>query len=52
MLLGWDTDEFPTNVLDVTLAMYEILENGGIAPGGINLMRRYAVLRLKWKICC
>lgn len=36
LLLGWDTDEFPTSVLDVTLAMYEILENGGIAPGGIN----------------
>ena len=36
VLLGWDTDEFPTNLLDTTLAMYEILENGGIAPGGIN----------------
>ena len=36
MLLGWDTDEFPTNIYDTTFAMYEILENGGIAPGGIN----------------
>ncbi len=36
LLLGWDTDEFPTNIMDTTLAMYEILENGGIAPGGIN----------------
>ena len=36
LLLGWDTDEFPTNVYDTTLTMYEILENGGIAPGGIN----------------
>ena len=36
LLLGWDTDEFPTNVMDCTLAMYEMLENGGIAPGGIN----------------
>ncbi|MBK3913638.1 xylose isomerase [Listeria ivanovii] len=36
MLLGWDTDEIPTNVVDVTLAMYEILQNDGIAPGGIN----------------
>ena len=35
-MLGWDTDEFPTNVLDITLAMHEVLENGGIAPGGIN----------------
>lgn len=36
MLLGWDTDEFPTNVYDTTMAMYQILEQGGIAPGGIN----------------
>lgn len=36
VLLGWDTDEFPTNVYDVTLAMYGVLENGGIASGGIN----------------
>ncbi|MBD3949264.1 xylose isomerase [Tuanshanicoccus lijuaniae] len=36
LLLGWDTDEFPTNIYDTTFTMYEILENGGIAPGGIN----------------
>ncbi len=36
VLLGWDTDEFPTNIYDTTLAMYQVLENGGIAPGGIN----------------
>lgn len=35
-LLGWDTDEFPTDVYDTTLAMYEILKNGGLAPGGLN----------------
>ncbi|MEY8371611.1 xylose isomerase [Aerococcaceae bacterium 50-4] len=35
-MVGWDTDEFPTNIYDTTLAMYELLENGGIAPGGIN----------------
>ncbi|WP_160679412.1 xylose isomerase [Clostridium sp. C8-1-8] len=34
--LGWDTDQFPTNVYDTTLAMYEILKNNGIAPGGLN----------------
>ena len=33
VLLGWDTDEFPTNVYDVTLAMYEILENGVLNLG-------------------
>lgn len=36
VLLGWDTDEFPTSIFDTTLALYEVLENGGIAPGGIN----------------
>lgn len=36
MLLGWDTDEFPTDLYSVTLAMYEILKNGGLAPGGVN----------------
>lgn len=35
-LLGWDTDQFPTNVYVTTLAMYEILKNNGIAPGGLN----------------
>jgi xylose isomerase len=35
-LLGWDTDEFPTNLYSSTLAMYEILQNGGIGRGGIN----------------
>jgi xylose isomerase len=35
-LLGWDTDEFPTNLYASTLAMYEILLNGGIGKGGIN----------------
>ncbi|AZV56745.1 xylose isomerase [Clostridium sp. AWRP] len=34
--LGWDTDQFPTNVYDTTLSMYEVLKNGGIAPGGLN----------------
>ena len=35
MLLGWDTDCFPGNVYDTTLAMLEILKNGGL-PVGIN----------------
>ncbi|HLU23821.1 MAG TPA: xylose isomerase [Bacillaceae bacterium] len=35
-LLGWDTDQFPTNVYDATLAMYEVLKQGGLAPGGLN----------------
>ncbi|NDL68575.1 xylose isomerase [Anaerotalea alkaliphila] len=36
MLLGWDTDQFPTNIYDAVLCMYEVLKNGGIAPGGLN----------------
>ncbi|MFZ3071050.1 MAG: xylose isomerase [Anaerolineaceae bacterium] len=36
MLLGWDTDQFPTNAYDATLCMYEVLKQGGIAPGGLN----------------
>jgi xylose isomerase len=35
-LLGWDTDQFPTNIYDAVLCMYEVLKNGGIAPGGLN----------------
>lgn len=36
MLLGWDTDQFPTNIYDAVLGMYEVLKNNGIAPGGLN----------------
>ncbi|CUH94673.1 Xylose isomerase [Propionispora sp. 2/2-37] len=36
MLLGWDTDEFPTDLYETTLAMYEILQNGGLGKGGLN----------------
>ena len=35
MLLGWDTDEFPYNVYDTTMCMYEVLKAGGI-EGGFN----------------
>ncbi len=35
-LLGWDTDQFPTNLYVTTLAMYEILKNGGLGKGGLN----------------
>ncbi|WP_025026464.1 xylose isomerase [Caldalkalibacillus mannanilyticus] len=36
LLLGWDTDEFPTDLYSTTLAMYEILLNGGLGSGGLN----------------
>jgi xylose isomerase len=33
---GWDTDEFPTNIYEVTEAMLEIVQAGGFSTGGIN----------------
>ncbi len=33
---GWDTDQFPNNVPEVTLAYYEILKGGGFSTGGTN----------------
>jgi len=35
LLLGWDTDEFPYDVYDTTLCMYEVLKAGGLT-GGFN----------------
>ena len=34
--LGWDTDQFPTDMYSATLAMFEVLKADGIAPGGLN----------------
>jgi len=36
LLLGWDTDEFPTDLVSTSLAMYEILKNDGLGRGGVN----------------
>ena len=36
LLLGWDTDQFPTDVLGTTLAMYVILKQDGLGSGGLN----------------
>jgi len=36
MLLGWDTDEFPTDLYSTTLTMYEVLKAGGLGRGGVN----------------
>ena len=35
-LLGWDTDQFPTNLYDATLCMYEVIKAGGFTNGGLN----------------
>jgi xylose isomerase len=36
LLLGWDTDQFPTDVYLTTQCMLVILQQGGLAPGGVN----------------
>jgi xylose isomerase len=33
---GWDTDQFPNSVEELTLVMYEILRSGGFTSGGFN----------------
>ena len=36
LLLGWDTDQFPTDIYLTTQCMLVILKYGGLAPGGVN----------------
>lgn len=36
LLLGWDTDQFSTDIYDAVGAMTVVLNQGGIAPGGLN----------------
>ncbi len=36
LMLGWDTDQFPTDIKETTLAMYEIIRGGGFTTGGLN----------------
>ena len=33
---GWDTDNFPSNVYDAAMAMYEVIKAGGFTKGGTN----------------
>ena len=33
---GWDTDQFPNNVPEMSLAMYYVLQAGGFTTGGLN----------------
>ncbi|GMU21608.1 MAG: xylose isomerase [Phycisphaerae bacterium] len=45
-LLGWDTDQFPTNIYETALAMYTITKGGGFTTGGLNFdakVRRQSV---------
>ncbi|HOC24216.1 MAG TPA: xylose isomerase, partial [bacterium] len=36
LLLGWDTDQFPTDIYSTTLAMLVILKQNGLGSGGLN----------------
>lgn len=35
-LLGWDTDQFPTDVYNATYCMLEVIRAGGFTNGGLN----------------
>jgi len=36
LLLGWDTDQFPTDIYLTTQCMLSILQAGGLSTGGVN----------------
>ena len=36
LLLGWDTDQFPTDIYLTTQCMHAILRHGGLKTGGVN----------------
>lgn len=36
LLLGWDTDQFPTDIYNTTYCMLEVLKAGGFINGGLN----------------
>ncbi len=45
---GWDTDQFPNSVEELTLALYEVLRGGGFSTGGFNFdakLRRQSLAR-------
>lgn len=45
-LLGWDTDQFPTDLYDCSFCMLTLLKHGGFTSGGLNFdakVRRQSV---------
>jgi len=43
---GWDTDQFPNDAEELTLALYTILQGGGLTTGGFNFdakLRRQSI---------
>ena len=47
---GWDTDQFPNSVEEMTLGLYEILRGGGFDSGGLNFDAR--LRRQSWSGNC
>ncbi|HEY5891340.1 MAG TPA: xylose isomerase [Acidimicrobiia bacterium] len=46
---GWDTDQFPNSVDELSLVLYEILNGGGFTTGGFNFdtkLRRQSLDRI------
>ena len=46
---GWDTDQFPNSVDELSLAVYEIVRSGGFTTGGFNFdtkLRRQSIDRV------
>jgi xylose isomerase len=46
---GWDTDQFPNSVDELSLAVYEIVRAGGFTTGGVNFdtkLRRQSLARM------
>jgi xylose isomerase len=46
---GWDTDQFPNSVEELSLVMYEIIRSGGFTTGGFNFdtkLRRQSMDRI------
>ncbi len=42
LFLGWDTDQFPTDLYDATLVMLTVLNVGGFTTGGLNFDAKVA----------
>lgn len=42
LLLGWDTDQFPTNIYETTMCMYEVIKVGELRPADLTSTQRPA----------
>jgi len=42
LFLGWDTDQFPTDLYDTTFSLLTLLKAGGFRNGGLNFDAKVA----------